>query len=172
MSQAYLDVNPQGLVPTLEIDGRRLTQSFAIMDYLDATRPESRLIPEQAAARAMVLALSMSIACDIHPINNLRVLDRLRQEFDTGSHQIDEWNRHWIGLGLNALEKQIVGLPLHRFLRDEPSLFEVCLIPQLYNARRYNTDLSKIPTLLSIEEAALALPAFSAGAPVMFAPAA
>jgi maleylacetoacetate isomerase len=171
-SPDYLDVNAQGLVPTLEIDGRRLNQSLAIIDYLDTTRLRPRLIPDQAAERALVLSLSLSIHCDMHPVNNLRVLDRLRQAHGASSDQVDEWYRHWVGLGLNALEKQVANLPTRRFLFDEPTLFEICLVPQLYNARRYNVDLSTVSALLRIEEAALSLPAFSAAAPEHFAPAA
>lgn len=171
-SEAFLRLNPQGLVPALEIDGRTLTQSLAIIDYLDATRKEPRLIPDDPFERAEVLSLAYAIACDVHPVNNLRVLDRLRKQHAAAEEQVNDWYRHWVGLGLAALEQRVSQLKPTPFLGKHPGLFEICLVPQLYNARRYEMDLSVYPTLLRIDEAARALPAFADAAPERFAPAA
>lgn len=170
-SEAFLELNPQGLVPALEIDGKILTQSLAIIDYIDATRSGPRLIPEEPMARADVLALSLAIACDIHPIDNLRVLDRLRSVHGANDEQIANWYVHWVQIGLEALERQLAPRALPSWVAGEPGLFEICLVPQLYNARRYNVDLSPYPALLKLDEAAQAMPEFAAASPENFAPA-
>lgn len=169
-SDAYLALNPAGLVPLLEIDGHMISQSLAVIDYLDATRPGPRLIPEDPAQRAIVLGLSLDIACDIHPINNLRILQRLGQSFGVGEDAVTDWYVHWTTLGLGALEERFAKHGSAPFLLgDSPSLFEVCLVPQLYNARRYGVDLADYPLLSRVDGAARALRPFQDAAPERFA---
>ncbi len=170
-SAEYLRLNPHGLVPALEIDGKVLTQSLAIIDYLDATRDGPKLIPSDPGDRADILSLSLAIACDIHPVDNLRVLARLREQHGADEARINDWYRHWVGLGLSALEAQLKPRGIDRFVAGEPGLFEICLVPQIYNARRYEVDMSLYPTLSAIDAAACALPEFAAAAPERFAPA-
>jgi len=164
-SADYRDLNPQGLVPTLEIDGLRLTQSVAIINYLDLKYANQPLLPASAAERAHVVAMAMAIACDIHPLNNLRVLKYLKNELGHSQDEIDAWYAHWILEGLPALE--VMAKPqAGRFLfGDAPTGADICLVPQLYNARRYNLALDDFPTLLRAEENANKLDAFAAAHP-------
>jgi maleylacetoacetate isomerase len=167
-SEDYLALNPQGLVPALVTDdGRVLTQSLAIIEYLDETVPLAQLLPGGAADRARVRALALAIACDIHPIDNLRVLRYLLQTVGVEDAQKDAWYKYWIDVGLEALETALVRDPATgRFCHgDSPTLADVCLVPQLANARRVDMDLSPYPTLMRIEAACLALPAFANAAP-------
>lgn len=159
---AFLDLNPQALVPALEIDGRVLTQSLAIIEYLEETRPAPPLLPTEPIARARVRSLAQLVACDVHPLNNLRVLQYLRDQLDIDESRRDEWYRHWIVEGLRALETRLAREPeTGRFCHgDAPGLADCCLVPQLYNARRYRCDLAPYPTLLTIEEACGELEAF------------
>ncbi|MEZ5648172.1 MAG: maleylacetoacetate isomerase [Alphaproteobacteria bacterium] len=167
-SLEFLARNPQGLVPALETDeGTILTQSLAIIEYLEETHPHPTLLPPHPLARARVRGLAMIIACDLHPLNNLRVLnfigDRYRQD-DAGKTQ---WYQHWVKVELDALENRLsrdaaTGKFCHG---NTATMADVCLIPQLYNARRWNCDVRSYQTLLRIEEACLLLPAFSAAAP-------
>jgi len=164
-SADYRNLNPQGLVPTLEIDGLRLTQSVAIINYLDLKYANQPLLPASAAERAHVVAMAMAIACDIHPLNNLRVLKYLKNELGHSQDEIDAWYAHWILEGLPALE--VMAKPqAGRFLfGDAPTGADICLVPQLYNARRYNLALDDFPTLLRAEENANKLDAFAAAHP-------
>src|SRR5205085_2331118 len=140
-SAEYLALNPQGLVPLLEIDGLRLTQSVAIVGYLDMRFPNQPLIPASADGRAHVVAMAMTIACDIHPLNNLRVLKYLKNELGHSQEEIDRWYVHWIREGLPALEA-LARPGAGRFLfGDAPTGADVCLVPQLYNARRFNVPI-------------------------------
>jgi len=152
---AFLALNPQGLLPALEIDGRVLTQSLAIIEYLEETRPAPPLLPSDPAGRARVRSLAQLVASDIHPLNNLRVLQYLRDELGVDDAHRDEWYRHWIIEGLNALETRLTSEPeAGRFCHgDVPGLADCCLVPQLYNARRYRCDLDAYPTLLRVESA-------------------
>jgi maleylacetoacetate isomerase len=165
---AYLSRNPQALVPALELDdGQVLTQSLAIMDYLEEAYPTPPLLPADAVGRARVRGLAQAIACEIHPLNNLRVLGYLGQSLGADADQRAAWYRHWVGLGLTAVESMLAGSPeTGRFCHGEtPGLADCCLVPQLYNARRFDCDLDAFPTVLRIEAACLALPAVRAAAP-------
>ncbi|HEY6725882.1 MAG TPA: maleylacetoacetate isomerase [Polyangiaceae bacterium] len=160
-------LNPQALVPVLDTGEHRLTQSLAIIEYLDESFPDPPLLPQSPVERARVRALALGVACEIHPLNNLRVLDYLDRELGVSSQAKTTWYHHWVALGLEALETQLADNPrTGRFCHgDRPSLADCCLVPQLYNARRFDCDLSAYPTLLSIELNCNALPAFRDAAP-------
>lgn len=161
----YRALNPQGLVPMLEIDGLRLTQSLAIAVYLDQTRPEPPLMPRDPADGSHVRAMAMAIACDIHPINNLRVLKYLKNELGQQQEAIDLWYRHWVTEGLEALEAMAAKRAGAFLFGDTPTLADICLVPQLYNARRFSVPITPYPTLRRADESASALPAFAAAYP-------
>jgi len=166
-SAQYLALNPQGLVPAL-VDGDNLfTQSLAIIEYLEETHPEPPLLPSGAKERARVRSLALAIACEIHPLNNLRVLQYLGQEFGADEKARTQWYHYWLSLGLDALEKRFCIEPeTGAFCHGaKPTLADVCLVPQLANARRCAFDLAPYSTLCRIEAACLALPAFAAAAP-------
>jgi len=161
----YRARNPQGLVPMLEIDGQRITQSLAIIGYLEATRPEPRLLPADPADAAHVRALALTIACDIHPLNNLRVLKYLTGPLGQEETARDEWYRHWIREGFTALEAMAAPRAGRFLFGDEPGLADICLAPQMYNARRFNTPLEDFPLLVRVDAEACALEAFAAAHP-------
>jgi maleylacetoacetate isomerase len=164
LSADYRAKNPQGFVPMLEIDGLRLTQSLAIIDYLDALYPEPRFIPAEPTARARAMAAAYVIGCDIHPLNNLRVLKYLKIGMGQEQAAIDSWYRHWIGEGFPALEA--MADPDQPFLGgDAPGIADICLIPQMYNARRFETPMDAFPTLVRIDAACTALAPFAAAHP-------
>jgi maleylacetoacetate isomerase len=157
--------NPVGLVPVLQADDETvLTQSLAIIEWLEETHPTPPLLPKDATARAQVRAFALVIACDIHPINNLRVLRYLSRTLGLEQEKIDAWYRHWIGEALPALEAMIEGDGPFCFGAG-PTLADVCLVPQLVNARRYQCPLDAFPRLLRAEAACAALPAFQLAAP-------
>jgi maleylacetoacetate isomerase len=163
--------NPQGLVPMLEADGERLTQSLAIISWLDAHFPDPPLLPDDLGARAHVLALALTVAADIHPLNNLRVLKRLAR-LGVEQEARDDWYRHWVRLGFDALEA-LAAPRAGRFLfGDSVGLADICLVPQMYNARRFDLPLDSWPTLVRADAAATALDAFAAAHPDRVAPAA
>jgi len=164
-SGEYRALNPQGLVPMLEIDGHRLTQSLAIINYLDLRYPNQPLIPASAADRAHVVAMALTIACDIHPLNNLRVLRYLKNELGHSQDEVDAWYAHWIKEGLPALEALAAPRAGKYLFGDGPTAADVCLVPQLYNARRFDVPLDAFPTLLRAEENANKLEAFAAAHP-------
>ncbi len=161
----YLSKNPQGLVPAL-LDGEQLlTQSLAICEYLEETYPQPALLPNDAIGRARVRALALSIACDIHPLNNLRVLRRLEAQFAADQAGKDAWYQHWIQSGFEAFEQQIQSTHGQYCFGDTVTLADLALVPQVYNARRFNCDLSAYPTMLAIEQRCLALDAFARATP-------
>lgn len=167
LDDQFLTRNPQGLVPILEVDGQFLNQSLAIIEYLDARFPEPALLPFDEWERAKIRAASQVIACDIHPLDNLRVLQYLKTELSHNQEQIDNWYRHWVIEGFKALEKMIVSdNGKNRFcFGNTISLADICLVPQMYNAKRFNTDLSSFPKLVGINEYLCAMPAFEKAAP-------
>lgn len=166
-AEAFRALNPQQLVPVL-LDGERvMRQSLAILEYLDEVWPDEPLLPATARERERVRSLAMLVACDIHPLNNLRVLQFFQDEWNVPQPERDEWVRHWMAEGFAAFESLVAGHPsTDRFCEGErPGMAECCLVPQLYNARRFGLDLSPYPTLLRIEAACEALPAFQAAHP-------
>lgn len=159
----YLAVNPAGLVPALEVDGLHLGQSLAIIDYLDAIHPEPRMIPADPLERARAMEMALTIACDIHPINNLRVLQYLEHELGQDRAAVETWYRHWVGEGFATLEKLLPDTPFAG--GDAPNIVDACLVPQMYNARRFKVDLAPFPRVTAVADRAGALPAFAAAAP-------
>lgn len=160
----YALLNPQGLVPYL-IDGEiGLNQSLAIIEYLDETYPEPRLLPADPVVRARVRAAALTIACDVHPLNNLRVLKRLEDRLGADADAKKDWYRHWVMLGLGALEEMADG-PGPFLGGAAPDVADVCLVPQLFNARRFDVDLVPYPRLVAADAAAAALPAFQRAHP-------
>ncbi|MBX9797756.1 maleylacetoacetate isomerase [Sphingomonas sp.] len=163
--------NPQAMVPTLEVDGTPITQSLAIIDWLDQTHPTPPFYPADPVARARVLAQAMVIAADIHPIDNMRVLKRLSSQFGADQAARDAWYRHWIELGLAALEVMTADLPGPFLGGAAPGLADIFLVPQMFNARRGGVDLTRYPRLVMADAAAADHPAFAAAHPERFAPA-
>lgn len=162
---AYRVLNPQALVPTLEHDGRVITQSLAIIEYLDEIHPEPALLPGNAGERAKIRAFALAVACDVHPLNNLRVLNYLKGPLQQAQPAVDVWYRHWVEIGLAACEALLPDGSAPFCFGDAPTLADVCLVPQLYNARRFNCDLSAMPRFAAVDEACRALPAFARAAP-------
>jgi maleylacetoacetate isomerase/maleylpyruvate isomerase len=162
----YGAVNPQGLLPALLLeDGTRLTQSLAIIEYLDEKHPQPPLVPKDALARARVRSLAELIACEIHPLNNLRVLQHLKRALGQTQEQIDGWYRHWIADGLAKFEADL-GQTGSRFCHgDSPTLADCCLVPQIFNAQRYNSDLKPYPTTMRVFENCMKLEAFDRAQP-------
>ena len=163
----YLALNPQGLVPALDHDGTLVTQSLAICEYLEEIHPEPRLLPGDAAARAQVRSMALTVACDIHPLNNLRVLQYLRGELSQPDEAVNRWARHWIAEGFQALEQWIArhstdGRHCHG---SAVTLADVFLLPQVFNARRVQLDLAPWPRLTAVAAHLEALPAFDAARP-------
>jgi maleylacetoacetate isomerase len=163
----YLALNPQGLIPALEIDGVVLSQSLAIIEFLDETYPTPPFLPPDAIGRARVRAMALAIACDIHPLNNLRVLNYLRGPLGQNDAGVKAWYRHWIAEGFKGLEAQA-----HAYSETKRycygvavSAADICLVPQMYNARRFNVDLTPFPTLVAISAHLESLPAFAAARP-------
>ncbi|MCA0034066.1 maleylacetoacetate isomerase [Mesorhizobium sp. B263B2A] len=168
LEPAYLAVNPQGLVPALVLgDGTLLTQSLAIIEYLDEIQPEPPLLPGDALGRARVRMLAQMIACDIHPVNNLRVLTSLRTLFGAGDQDITNWFRHWVNEGFRPLEKLLASSPETRtFCHGEtPGLADICLVAQIASNARFGVDLAPYPTIARINAACMALPSFQKAAP-------
>jgi maleylpyruvate isomerase len=167
-SEDYLQINPQGLVPVLALDdGQVLTQSMAIIEFLDEMFPQPALLPAQPLARARVRALTQAIACDVHPLNNLRVLQYLENVLAVDKTARDTWYRHWVQIGFDALERTLTRDPATgRFCHgDVPTMADVFLVPQVFNARRYAVDMSPYPRIVGIDEECQKLPAFQSAAP-------
>jgi maleylacetoacetate isomerase len=163
----YLGLNPQGLVPTLQHRQRVVRQSMAIIEYLDETFPDAPLLPATARERAHVRGLAQVIACDIHPLGNLRVLQHLEREFNATAEQKEAWIRHWLALGLEAVESLLATSPsTGEFCEGEtPGMADCLLVPQVYNARRFKLDLEPYPTIRRIDAHCLALEPFQRAAP-------
>jgi maleylacetoacetate isomerase len=165
---AYRAINPQQLLPALVLDdGAVLTQSLAIIEYLDETHPAPPLLPTAPADRAFVRSVAQAIACDIHPLNNLRVLAYVKQTLGHSDAEKDEWYRHWVATGFTALEAMLAGHKGRgRFCHgDAPTLADLCLVPQVANAERFNCPMEDYPTIRAIAAECRALPAFAAAAP-------
>lgn len=162
----YRALNPQGLVPLfVDTDGTRLSQSLAILEYLDETRPALPLLPQNPAARGRARAFAQHIASEIHPLDNLRVLKYLVGELGVNDDAKLAWYRHWVALGLAALEPQAAELDGAFSLGERPGLVEACLVPQMYNAKRFDCDLSAYPALVALDARACELEAFRLAAP-------
>ncbi|MEZ5923146.1 MAG: maleylacetoacetate isomerase [Hyphomicrobiaceae bacterium] len=163
---AYLAKNPQALVPALALDdGTVITQSLAIIEYLDQLRPEPRLLPADPIAAAKVRAVALAIACDIHPLNNLRVLNYLKGPLAQPQPAVDQWIRHWIlAGGLEPIEEMIAGGPY--CFGANVTLADVCLVPQVFNARRFAISLEHLPKVLAVDAACQKLDAFAAAQPM------
>ncbi|MDV7340590.1 maleylacetoacetate isomerase [Terasakiella sp. A23] len=168
LTEAYRAINPQALVPSIELpDGQYLTQSMAILEYLDETLGGHDLLPADALDRAYVRALSQSVACEIHPLNNLRVLKYLSTSLKVTDEDKSAWYRHWVEVGLHAFEETLIRTDkMGDFcFGDKPSLADICLVPQVYNARRFNVDLTPYPHIIRIDKNCQSLEAFAKAAP-------
>ena len=163
----YGAVNPQALVPTLEDSGRLLTQSLAIIEYLDETHPGFPLLPTDAPGRARVRSLAMLIACEIHPLNNLRVLQHLRRALGQNEEQVNGWYHHWISDGLARFEADLANSPgSGRYCHgDAPTMADCCLVPQIFNARRYQCDTAPYPETMRVFAECMKLGAFDRAQP-------
>jgi len=163
----HLSLNPEGLLPVLQHGDVTLTQSLAIIEYLDELFPVPRLLPTDAVARAQARALAQSIACEIHAPTNLRVTRYLKSAMGQDAESIGAWSRHWMALGFTALEARAVALSTGRryLVGDSMTIADLCLVPQMYNARRQQLDLAPFPTLVAISGHLESLPAFAAAAP-------
>ena len=167
LKPAYKAINPQALVPALEDDGQVFSQSLAIIEYLEERYPKPALLPSDAADRAVVRSMALVIACEVHPIQNLRVLNHLKSDHKQSDEDTIRWARHWINLGFLALERMIVSVTKEGdfCFGQTPTMADLCLVPQLINARRFGVDLSAYPKLLAIEASCMSLPAFADAAP-------
>ena len=167
--EPYAALSADTLVPMLEVDGERLSQSMAIIEYLDEKHPAPALLPVDALGRAKVRALAQSIACEIHPLNNLRVLKYLVKELNVVDEAKNTWYRHWCRDGLEAFERQLSQLPAARHppfcYGDTPTLADCCLVPQIFNARRFDVNLDGLPRTMAAFDACMALPAFQKAQP-------
>jgi len=163
----YKKMNPQGLVPTLIENNHILTQSLAIIEYLDEINPEPALFPKAPLARAQVKQLALIIACDMHPLNNLSATTQLRQQFSANDQQIQDWYYHWLTRGFDAIETHLNHLPRKEMVcyGENISLADICLIPQVYNANRFHFDMRPYPLINDINHYCLSLSSFQAAAP-------
>jgi maleylacetoacetate isomerase len=165
--EAYSSISADTLVPVLETgDGQRLSQSMAIIEYLDETHPEPALVPRDVVGRAKVRALAQSIACEIHPLNNLRVLKYLVRELKVDEEAKATWYRHWVREGLLAFERQLAQLPASTYcFGNAPTLADCCLVPQIFNGKRFDTDFSGLPRTMAAFDACMKLDAFQKAQP-------
>lgn len=167
LKPSYKAINPQALVPALEDEEQIFSQSLAIIEYLEERHPKPPLLPSDAAERAVVRSMALLIACEVHPIQNLRVLNHLKSDHKQSDDDTIRWARHWIDLGFSALEQMIISVTDQGdfCFGKTPTIADICLVPQLGNARRFGVDLSAYPKLLAIESACMSLPAFANAAP-------
>jgi maleylacetoacetate isomerase len=157
----YAAVNPQALVPTLEENGRLLTQSLAILEYLEETHPQPPLLPQDPFARARVRSLALLIACEIHPLNNLRTLRHLKNSLGQSEEQVNGWYRHWVADGLAKLEAELQNPGTGHFCHGQtPTIADCCLVPQIFNAKRYQCELGPYPAVMRVFDACMQLDAF------------
>lgn len=156
-SANYKAINPAGLVPTLMTEKGKLSQSLAIIEYLDELYPQAPLLPDDGWQCAQIRSLALQICCDIHPLNNLRVLKYLNQQLQVSDEQKTEWYHHWLAAGFEALETELQNGDSLFSYSDNPNLLDVCLIPQVFNALRYQFDMSPYPTLLRIYQHGISL---------------
>lgn len=168
LAAEFRQLNPQALVPILEDDGTLLIQSMAIIEYLEETHPQPPILPKTPAERARVRALAQVIACEIHPLNNLRVLKYLTKEMNQPEEARNQWYHHWVALGLGALEALLAGhRQTGRFCHgDTPTLADICLVPQIFNAQRLKCPLDGYPTVMRIFGECMTLPAFDSTQPM------
>jgi maleylpyruvate isomerase len=164
-SPGFLEINAQGLVPVLEDDGVRLTQSLPILNYLEERYPEPALLPPDLPGRATARAIAVAIACEIHPLNNLRVLQYLERDLGLDEAARLAWYRHWVAEGFRAIETTLEETAGAFCLGDQPTLADVCLVPQVYNARRYDCDLTPYPTIRRVDQRCGELDGFARAAP-------
>ena len=163
---AYADVSADQLVPALETDGQILSQSMAIIEYLDETHPQPPLLPQDALGRARVRALAQSIACEIHPLNNLRVLKYLVRDLKVDDEAKNTWYRHWVREGMEAFERQLAQGPASTYCYgDTPTLADCCLVPQIFNGQRFNVNFDGLPRTMAAFEACMKLDAFQRAQP-------
>ena len=163
----YAGINPQALLPTLDEDGHLLTQSLAIIEYLEETRPNPALLPKDPFGRARVRSLALLVACEIHPVNNLRVLQHLKRSLGQSEDQVNAWYRHWIDDGLAKLEAQLAGTAgTGRYCHgDAPTLADCCLVPQVFNAQRYQCDTAPYPATMRVFAECMKIDAFDRAQP-------
>ncbi len=164
-NESYAAVSAARLVPTLRDGEHALTQSMAIIEYLDETHPTPPLLPGTPAERARVRALAMDIACEIHPLNNLRVLRYLVRDLKVAEDDKNRWYRHWVETGLEVVERQLAAAPSTYCHGDTPTLADCCLVPQIFNARRFDCRLDHVPNVMRVFDACMALPAFEGTRP-------
>jgi maleylacetoacetate isomerase/maleylpyruvate isomerase len=160
LAESYAAVSAARLVPLLRDDGQVVTQSLAIIEYLDETHPEPPLLPADALGRARVRSLALDVACEIHPLNNLRVLRYLVHSMKVSEEDKDRWYRHWVESGLEAVERQLAALPSRYCHGDLPTLADCVLVPQIFNARRMNCRTDHVPQVMRVFDACMLLPAF------------
>jgi maleylacetoacetate isomerase/maleylpyruvate isomerase len=166
LQPAYRAVNPQGLLPALEVDGARLAQSIAIMEYLEETHPRPALLPADALGRARVRSLSLIVACEIHPLNNPRVLKYVKNALGRSQEEVDTWYRHWIADGLTKLEAELARPGTGRFCHgDSATMADCCLVPQIFNAKRFQCELAPYPVLTRVFDECMKLDAFDRAQP-------
>ena len=160
LQESYASVSASRLVPLLRDGAHTLTQSLAIIEYLDETHPEPPLLPKTPHERARVRALALDIACEIHPLNNLRVLRYLVRDLKVADADKDRWYRHWVETGLDVVERQLAARPGRYCHGDTPTIADCCLVPQIFNAQRYKCRTDHVPTVMRVFDACMALPAF------------
>ena len=166
LQPAYAKINPQGLLPVLQVDGTLLAQSIAIMEYLEETHAQPPLLPADPLARARVRSLSLIVACEIHPLNNPRVLKYVKNVLGHSQDEVNAWYRHWIADGLGKLEAELARPGTGRHCHgDTPTMADCCLVPQIFNAQRFECDLKPYPTLMRVFDACMQLDAFDRAQP-------